>query len=166
MDECIKWLNETREIFPKLNKKRISVKYKKMSRRKLGYVRTKIEQKFDFNPESLILGESRSIKKRRLKPSEFNIHINKNLQKIENPLVRKEIVQYIIIHELLHIEAEDLITLSKEFNKRKKKKIHVNNFEEAVFDKYNKLREINGLPKINKPEYLDSAINKILKAIE
>lgn len=57
-NECTAWLNEVREIFPKLNRKIISADYKKIARKSLGYVKTKIEQKFNFDPESLILGKN------------------------------------------------------------------------------------------------------------
>ena len=70
-----------------------------------------------------------------------------------------------MIHELLHIESEDLITLSKEYDRRKKKKIHINDFEEEVFNRYNKLRELKGIMQIQKREHLQIAIQRILESI-
>jgi hypothetical protein len=164
-NECIKWVSEAREVFPKLNRMVILADYKKMNHKRLGYVQTKIEQKIDFDPESLLLGNSNKIKKRRLKPKEFKIFINQDLQKIKNSALRKEVVQHILIHELLHIESEDLITLSKDYNLRKKKKIHVSDFKEEVFKKYNQLRELRGIMQIQKREHLQIAIQKILESI-
>ena len=164
-NECMKWTSETREIFPKLNKIVILADYKKMSHKKLGCVQTKIEQKIDFDPESLLLGKSGKIKQRRLKPKEFRIFINQDLQKIKNPALRKEIVQHVLIHELLHIESEDLFTISKSFNRRKKKKIHIKEFEEDVFQRYNQLRELKGIMQIQKREHLQIAIQRILESI-
>lgn len=164
-NECVEWVNEVKEIFPNLNRKKISVDYKKMSGRRMGCVKAKIEQKLDFDPEALILGESNKVQKRRLKPKEFKILINQDLQKIKNPALRKEIVQNILIHEMLHIESEDLITLSKDYSRRKKKKIHVNDFEEEVFNRYNQLRELKGIMQIEKREHLDIAIQRILESI-
>lgn len=71
-----------------------------------------------------------------------------------------------MIHELLHVEQEDLITLSKKYSRRKKKKIHVNDFENQVFEKYNKLRELKNIQKIKEKKYLDVAISKILDSID
>ena len=164
-NEPMMWLNEVLQVFPTLNRKTILADYKKIKSRKLGYVTAKIEQKLDFDPEALLLGEQTNVKKRRLKPKEFKIFINRDLQKIKNPALRKEIVQNILIHELLHIESEDLITLSKDYNRRKKKKIHVNDFEEEVFNRYNKLRELKGIMQIQKREHLQIAIQRILESI-
>ena len=159
------WLHEVRKIFPKLNKKIILTDYKKMSGKSLGYVRTRIEQKFNFDPEALILGTNKKIRKTRTKPKEFYIFINSKLEKIENPELRKQIIQFIMIHELLHVEREDLITLSKQYSKRKKKKVHVNKFENEVLDRYNELRELKDIPRIKEKKHLDVAISKILESI-
>jgi len=165
-NECARWLNEVRDIFPKLRKKIILANYKKISKKSLGYVKTKIEERINFNPEALILGKEQKIKKNKLKPKEFYIYINKRLQRIKKNDLRKEVVQFIMIHELLHIEQEDLITLSKQYSRRKKKKIHVNDFENLVFERYNKLRELKNMPKIKEKQHLDIAVSKILKSID
>lgn len=162
-NECMNWLHEVREIFPNLDRKTILTDYTKISKKSLGYVKTKIEQKLNFDPESLILGKEQKITKTRSKPKDFNICINRKLQEIKNPELRKEIVQFVMIHELLHIEQEDLLTLSKEYSKRKKKKIHINEFENEVFERYNKLRELKNMPKIKEKKHLDIAISKILE---
>jgi len=121
--ECIIWLNEAREVFPSLDKKSILTDYKNISGKGLGYVKARIEQKMNFDAEAFILGKDYRISKKRIMPKEFYIYINSKLQEIKNPELRKEIIQFIMIHELLHIEQEDLITLSKQYSKRKKKKI-------------------------------------------
>jgi len=159
------WLNEVREIFPKLNRKIILAEYKKIDRKSLGYVKTKIEEKLNFDPESLILGKEYKIKKKRNKPKEFHVFINNKLQEIKNPELRKQIVQFIMIHELLHVEQEDLITLSKKYSRRKKKKIHVSDFGNQVFNRYNELRKLKAIPKIKEKRHLDIAVSKILDSI-
>ena len=164
-NEPMMWLNEALQVFPTLSRKTILAGYKRIKSKKLGYVTAKIEQKLDFDPEALLLGEQTDIKKRRLKPKEFKIFINQDLESISNIALRKEVVQNILIHELLHIESEDLITLSKEYDRRKKKKIHINDFEEEVFNRYNKLRELKGIMQIQKREYLQIAIQRILESI-
>jgi len=70
-----------------------------------------------------------------------------------------------MVHELLHLENKDLLTLAKNYKKRKKKKIHVKEFDKEVFERYNKLRELRGLPKIQKIEDLEFAIHKIISKI-
>ena len=159
------WLNEVLQVFPTLNKKTVLADYKKIRSKKLGYVTAKIEQKLDFDLEALLLGEQTNIKRRRLKPKEFRIFINQDLERINNIALRKEIVQNILIHGLLHVESEDLITLSKDYNKRKKKKIHINDFEEEAFNRYNKLRELKWIMQIQKREHLQIAIQRILESI-
>ena len=165
MDDCKDWFDETLEVFPKLKSKKVEVQYKAMAARRLGYVSAKIPQELDFDPEALLLGESNSVKKRRLKPKEFKIFINAKMQNIKNIALRKQIVQHILLHELLHIENEDLITISKQYNRRKKKKIHVNDFDNEVFQRFNKLRDLKGIMQIQKREHLDIAISRILDSI-
>lgn len=165
MDECKGWLDECMEVFPEIRRKKIEIGYKKIASKRLGYVSAKIEKTVDFDPEALLLGEETKIKQGKKKPKEFKIFINSKFEKIKNIALRKQIVQNVIIHELLHISNEDLFTLSKEFNRRKKKKIHVNDFEEEVFKRYNKLRELKGIMQIQKKEHLDIAISRILESI-
>lgn len=166
MREISEWLNEALVVFPEVKRKKIEVDYKEMNPKKLGYVAAKIPRKLDFDPEALLLGTSISVRKKISKPKEFKIFINQRIKKITNTLLRKQVVQHILIHELLHIANEDLITLSKKYNRRKKKKIHINDFEEDVFNRYNRLRDLNGIMQIQKREHFDRAIQKILESIK
>lgn len=165
MEECMEWLAEARNVFPSLDKKVVLAEYKRLGRKSLGCVKARIEQKTVFNPEDLLLGKSSEVRKVRVKPKEFTILINQDLQKVRNIALRKEIVQSIMMHELLHIEQEDLVTLSKDYGRRKKKKVHINEFEEEVFERYNKLRETKGIMQIEKKEHLEIAIQRILESI-
>lgn len=166
MKECEEWLKECLLVFPEIKRRKIYIDYKEVSSKKLGYVSAKIEKKLDFNPESLLLGEETPVKEKKLKPKDFKIFINNRICRINNVALRKEIAQHIIIHELLHIANGDLFTLSKEYSRRKKKKIHLNDFEEEVFKRYNKLRETKGIMQISKREHLDIAIHRILETIK
>ena len=163
--ECLAWLKEAKEVFPGLKRKKIFLNYKKMTGRKLGYVSAKMPNEFDFDPEALLLGKLTSIRKRTLKPKEYNIFLNQDLEKIKNIALRKQIIQHVLMHELLHIESGDLITLSKSYNKRKKKKIHIKDFEEEVFKRFNQLRKLKGIKQIEKREHLNIAIQRILESI-
>lgn len=161
----MEWLHEARGVFPALDKKAITSEYKKMGPSRLGCVRAKIEQKLDFDPEALLLGQKSSVRKTTAKPSQFQIFINSSLQKVGNVALRKEVVQSILIHELLHIESGDLITLSKDYSRRKKKKIHVNDFKNEVFKRFNLLREKKGIMQIEKEEHLEAALSRIMDSV-
>lgn len=165
MNECEEWLKECFLVFPDIQRKKIHIDYKEISSKKLGYVSAKIERKLDFNAEALLLGEEAPITEKKIKPKEFKIFINRQMHKIGNIALRKQIVQNVILHELLHIENEDLFTISKVYSRRKKKKIHIHEFEEEVFERYNKLRSLKGIAQIKQKEHLDLAIQKILETI-
>jgi hypothetical protein len=165
MDKVTEWLNETLEVFPEIKRKKILADYKKIASKKLGYVTAKIPKDYNLDPEALLLGATNSVRKKIRKPRDFKIFINDRINKIPNLALRKQIVHYILIHELLHIVNEDLFTLSKEYNRRKKKKIHLNEFEDEVFLRFNKLRESKGIMQIEKREHLCIAIQRILESI-
>lgn len=165
MNELKEWLKECLTAFPEIKRKKICINYKKITAKRLGYVSAKIEREIDFDAEALLLGENINIKKKKKKPKEFKIFINDKFENIKNIALRKQIIQYVVIHELLHIANEDLFTLSKDYKKRKKKRIHVNNFDEDVFIRFNKLRESKGIMQIKNRKHLDIAIQKILESI-
>ena len=151
-------MHECKEVFPKLKRYKITCEYGKLPKNVLGCTSRLVRREISAE-DILLLGESRKPEK------EFEIKINEKLRKIEKEEVRKEIVQYIMVHELLHLENKDLLTLAKNYKKRKKKKIHVKEFDKEVFERYNKLRELRGLPKIQKIEDLEFAIHKIISKI-
>jgi hypothetical protein len=159
------WLTDARKVFSSIDKEVILSAYKDVPSKSLGFVRGRFVRKNNFDAEALLLGNTVEVKQVVEAPKEYDIFVNSRLSKVRNPLLRKQIVQSILIHELLHIEAKDLFTLSKDYSRRKKKKIHINDFEQRTFERYNQLRELNGLPRIVKKEYLDEAISKILQSI-
>ncbi len=115
----------------------------------------------EVDPESLLLYGRAEPKIRRKISGDFEIKINEKLRKIKNPAMRKQVVQYVLIHELLHLENKDLLALSKSYGKRKKKRIHVAELEKMAFERFNQLRELTGMPRIRRVEDLKLAINKI-----
>ena len=123
----------------------------------LGRIKGTVQR--EFNPEDLLLTGKSDVK--ISVDLEYEMRINEKIKNINKEIIRKQVVQSIMIHELLHVENSDLITLSKNYKKRKKKKIHVADFELEIFERYNKLREKTGLPKIKKMEELKYAVNKI-----
>jgi hypothetical protein len=163
--ECMDWFLDCRKVFPKLDKETVHSAYKEMTHKRLGYVSAKMKKVPDFDAEALLLGTSTNVKHSVQKPEVYDIFINQRISKIRHLLLRKQVVQTIMIHELLHVESKDLFTLSKKYSRRKKKRIHTHDFETETFERYNQLRELNDLPKIAKKEYLDEAVHKILQSI-
>lgn len=159
------WLDETMQVMPEIKRKAVKIEYKQMSVKALGRVRARIEQKLDFDPEALLLGVKQEVRKRKLKPKEFTIQINDRITNVKNEALRKEIIQYVILHELLHIKGEDLLTISKEYGRRKKKKIHVSEFENEVFSRFNDVRRLRGVMQIEKKEHLETAISRIWQSV-
>ena len=98
---------------------------------------------------------------RRIKNNEFYIRINEKLAGINDEKLRKEVVTSIIVHELLHIERKDLLEHSKSYRKRKHKKIH-SYLEKEALEKLNKLRELEGLKPLERENYVEKEIEKIV----
>ena len=165
ISELASWLDETMQVIPEIKRGKVKIEYKPMSAKALGLVKAKIEQKLDLDSEALLLGKKQNIRKRRLKPKEFVIQINERIQRVKNEALRKEIVQYVILHELMHIKGEDLLTISKDYSRRKKKRIHVAEFEDEVFKRFNELRRIRGIMEIEKKEHLETAISRIWQGV-
>lgn len=166
-DECSEWVNECLKVFPKLGKYVVTARYYRLSKKLLSRIRMNTLN-VDIDVEDLLLrGESKSEPKIALRGF-LEIQINNKLKEIENREVRKQIVQHTMIHNLLYAEKKDLESEGEnkkaETNKKKKKqkKKEEEEFEEEVFQRFNKLRELNGLPPIKKREDLDLAFSKVL----
>ncbi len=160
-NECSEWVNECLKVFPKLEKKYVvTARYYRLPKKMLSRIKVN-KLKMDIDIEALLLrGESKPGPKITL--SGFcEIQINNKLKEIENKEVRKQIVQHTMIHNLLYAERKDLETTEKKKSAKQKRK-EEEEFEEEVFQRFNKLRELNGLPPIKKREDLDLAFSKIL----
>ena len=153
------------KVFPSLKGKKIECKYKKLPKNTLGRVKGKVFMKRDIDIEALLIEGKVKAKIKREKPKEYEIEINEKFKGIKKEAIRKQIVQHTIIHELLHIENEDLISLTKDYKRRKRKKLHVKEFKNEVFKRYNEVRKLNGLPPIQRREDLDMAIGKIVEEL-
>ena len=153
------------QVFPSLKRIKIECKYKKLPKNTLGRVKGKVLMKREIDIEALLIEGKVKAKIKREKPKEYEIEINEKLKGIKKEVIRKQIVQHTIIHELLHIENEDLISLTKDYKRRKKKKLHVKEFKNEVFKRYNEVRKLNGLPPIERKEDLDTAIGKIVEEL-
>nr|MDO8082673.1 hypothetical protein [Candidatus Freyarchaeota archaeon] len=164
-DECSEWIDECLKVFPKLGKYVITARYYRMSKKMLSRIKMYTLSSKDIDVEALLLrGESKSETKVELRGF-CQIQINSRLREIENAEVRKQIVQHAMIHDLLHAERKDFKTSGKN-KKAKQKKAYEKEFDEEVFQRFNKLRELNGLPAIKKREDLDLAISKVLTELD
>lgn len=166
MDECMEWLFECRKIFSKAKRYGIICQYAKIPDESLGRVKGSIRIKKSIDPESLLLDGKLKVKIKRKVEGDFVIEINENLKNISNPALRKQAVQYVIVHEILHIENKDMITLGKDYKRRKNKKIHKKEFKENVLEKFNMVRQTNGLPEIKSVEHMELAMHEILSRIK
>lgn len=151
--------------FPRLKRHSIICQYARTPKNILGRVHGKISVTRDVDPEAVLLeGRSSTVVKRKA-DGKFRITINENLGKIGHPLLRKQVVQHTIIHELFHIENEDLLTLSKDYTRRKKKRIHKKEFDEKIHERFNEIRTASGLPPVRNMADVDAAIHKIVDGI-
>jgi len=166
MNELEEWMKECMNVFPSLKGIKIECKYRKLPKNTLGRIKGKVFMKRDIDVETLLIEGKAKVKIKREKPREYEIEINEKLKGIKKEVIRKQIVQHTIIHELLHIENDDLISLTKDYKRRKKKKLHVKEFKNEVFKRYNEMRKLNGLPPIERKEDFDMAIGKIMRELE
>jgi hypothetical protein len=138
--------------------------YNRLPRNVLGRTRGIVTITKDINAESLLLqGASGTKAKKRLHKS-FTIEINEALKSIENEKMKEQIVKSVIVHELMHVERKDILELSKDFHRRKRKRVH-SGLENESFERYNALRKAEGLPRIKIKLDFDRAVSKVFSEI-
>jgi hypothetical protein len=162
--ECRKWVKDCLAVFPKVKRMRIQISccYAKVPNHVLGRTRGSVMVDRDVDPESLLLKGTADATIRRKMSKNFSIEINSILAGVTNEKMRENTVKNVLIHELMHVERSDLLELSKNYQRRKRKKVHTG-LEEEAFRRYNELREIEGLPKIKNKHDLEAAISKVFE---
>jgi len=165
MEECAEWVFECRKVFPALDKLAVEAAYAKTPKKALGRVKGTVKVAQDFDARELLLTGTKKSKNSKKLEEKFIIEINQEIKKVEPKEVRKLVVQQVLMHELLHIENKDLLTLSKKYSKRKVKKVHRKDFEEEMHKRYNELRRINGLPEIKNAKDANMAVSKVVGEI-
>jgi len=160
-DECTEWILECREAFPKLDRFTITSEYKKLGKNVLGRVKGQVERYRDIKPKSIFLDGEVKFSTKTKEEHSYQIFINEKLKKVEPDNFRKQVIQNIMTHELLHIENKDLTTLSKKYSRRMKKKIHVSDFHKECLDRFNQIRKINNINPIKSYDQLKEAESKI-----
>lgn len=167
IQECEVWLNDCLRLFPEVAKRRIKIlcTYEDLPKSILGRTKGTVVTRREIDPESLILKGVTKARVRKKMDRTFRLQINQFLRRISNDKLRKQVVKNIIIHELMHVERGDILELGKSYARRKRKRIHAG-LEKEAFERYNKLRELEGLPRIKSERDLHDAISKIFEGIQ
>ncbi len=156
--ECKELLNNCLKVFKPFRGAYINVDYGLLPKGIAGRVNAEIETvRRRKKPGFFRKGTVRI--NRRIKNNEFYIRINANLSEISDEKLRKEAVTSIIVHELLHIERKDLLEHSKNYHRRKHKKIH-SALEKEALERFNTLRGLENLEPLGKKNYLENEIKR------
>lgn len=166
MNECSDWVLECRKAFPRLDKYAITCEYKKLGKTILGRVKGRVKRYREIDPRSVFLEGETKFKSRTKEEHTYQVQINEKLKKVKPNELRKQVVQNIIIHELLHIENKDLTTLSKKYSRRKKKKIHVKDFNKECLERFNKVRKLSNMKPIKSLKQLKEAEGVIVRKLK
>jgi hypothetical protein len=138
--------------------------YNKVPRNVLGRTKGKVTITKDINAESLLLQGVSDGKAKKEFHKSFTIEINEALKSIENEEMKEQIVKGVLVHELMHVERKDIFELSKDYHRRKRKRVH-SGLESESFERYNALREAEGLPRIKNKLDFDRAVSKVFSEI-
>ncbi len=160
-DECLDFLNDCLKVVSPLRGAYINIGYYDLPKTVLGRVTAEIEITRTKRTTGLFKRHVVTTVRRKIRNKEFYIKINRLFLKIENENFREEIIKSIIIHELLHIERKDLIETSKNYRKRKHKKIH-SSLEREALSRLNALRRIEGLPELSRKNYIEKEISRLI----
>lgn len=163
-NECKELLTECLKVFNPFRGAYINIAYGSLPNGIAGRVNAEIETIRKRKKSGFFSKGSVRIK-RKIKNNEFYIRINENLAKISDEKLRKEVVTDIIVHELLHIERKDLLEQSKNYRKRKHKKIH-SSLEKEALQRLNKLRKLEGLKPLEKENYVENEIKRVVSNTE
>ncbi|EFD92783.1 MAG: hypothetical protein BJBARM5_0457 [Candidatus Parvarchaeum acidophilus ARMAN-5] len=164
-DECIEFLKDCMRVFPTFRGAYINIGYNDMPKKVLGRVNAEIEITRRRRFYGLLRTHSSLSLSRKVKNREFYIRINLLFTEIKDEKLRADVVKSIIVHELLHIERNDLIESSKNYGRRKHKKIHGALDKEALI-RLNSLRKLDGLPVLDKKNYIEDEISALLSESE
>ena len=156
--ECKELLNNCLVVFKLFRGAYININYGTLPKGIAGRVNAEIETIRKRKKSSFFVKETVRIN-RRIKNNEFYIRINEKLARINDEKLRKEVVTSVIVHELLHIERKDLLEHSKNYRKRKHKKIH-SSLEKEALERLNLLRKLEGLKPLERDNYIEKEIAK------
>ena len=161
-DECVGFLRDCLKVFSISQKVYIHISYYNLPKSILGRVNADIEIIKKKRFYGIFKQYTVTNISRKIKGKEFYIKINSIFLQIENRDIREEVVKSIIIHELLHIERNDLIETSKNYKMRKHKRIH-RSLEKEAFLRMNLLRKVEGLKELDNKNYIEREISNLIK---
>ena len=163
LTECQVWAHEVREVFPALNKYIVLAGYGNAPKKVLGYMESRVIRN---NGSSKLVLQKKGRKRIKKLRREYKVVLSKELKKIEDLVLRRQVVLYTIVSKLMRIEKEDWLKSSSSYNKVKKKKISSVLVEEESLERYNYLREKEKLPKIESIQEINSGINEIISNLK
>lgn len=164
-NECSAWLEECIKAFPKLKDYKISCRYAMLRQNLVFTTHSSVTTMRNVEPEEVLLKGDSNVTITRKESKSFKIDMNQNLRKIRIPILRKQVVQYYLISELVRIDNLELVVVSKEGERAKRRCLPKKEFEEKLHQKFNELRAASGLPPIGNMENVEKAISKILSEI-
>jgi hypothetical protein len=162
--ECRNWLKDCLKVFQPVKRMRVEVacSYRELPKSVLARTRGRVTVNRDVDPESLLLRGVSNARSRRQLHRSFSVEVNATVKKIRNEKLREQVVKNLLVHELMHIERKDLLELSKSYHRRLRKRVHAGLDKEA-FERYNELRDLEGLPRIASRRDLDIAVSKVFE---
>lgn len=164
-NECSTWLQDCMKAFPGLKDYKITCKYARIAPNLVFTTHNSVTTIRNVEPEEVLLKGDSNVTITRKESKEFKIEINQNIRKIRNPLLRKQVVQYHLVSELVRIDDLKLVTVVKEGERAKRKRMPKKEFDEKLRQKFNELRAASGLAPIGNMENVERAVSKILSEI-
>lgn len=162
--ECRMWLKDCLSVFQGVKRMRIEIAcaYRELPKGVLARTRGRVDVDRDVDAESLLLSGVPKAKSKRTLHKSFSIEVNSAMRSIKKVELREQVVKSVLVHELVHVERKDLLELSKSFQRRRRKKVHAG-LEKEAFERYNKLRALEGLPRIANRHDLERAVMKVFE---
>lgn len=164
-NECSAWLQDCMKAFPKLKDYKITCKYARLRPNLVFTTHSSVTAIRNVEPEEVLLKGDSNVTITRKESKSFKMDLNQNIRKIRNPLLRKQVMQYYMISELVRIDNLELVTTVKEGERAKRKRMPKKEFDEKLRLKFNELRAASGLAPIGNMENVERAVSKILSEI-
>ena len=160
-DECLLFLKDCLKVFKPFRGAYIRINYSDLPRNVLGRVNADLQITKTSRARGLFRRRKATKISRKIVKKEFYIRISSIFLRVIDTDLREELVKSVIMHELLHIERGDLIESSKDYHRRKHKKLH-SNLEKEALQKINALRLIKGLDALDSDDYLQKEIKRLI----
>ncbi len=164
-NECSAWLEECMKAFPELKDYKITCSYAKIPKNLIFVTHSSMTMVRNVEPEEVLLKGDSNVTITRKESKKFKIEINRNLRKIRNPLLRKQVIQHDLISELVRIGSRELVTVVKEGERAKRRRVPKKELDGKLHLKFNEVRAASGLPPIGNMANVEKAISRILSEV-